>query len=64
MTLESGGKGEGGFPELLFCPVPLFIISSTSRLVLLDDLSNGNVACCHQFLHEGAGNDSSKASGG
>lgn len=36
MTLASGGKGEGGCPELLLCPVPLFISSSHSRLVLLD----------------------------
>lgn len=36
IALGPGGKGEGGWPELLLCPALLFINSSPSGLMLPD----------------------------
>lgn len=63
--LGSGEKGEGGCPELLLHPAPVFISSSPSGLVWPDSPHNpstGNVAAATDVCHEGAGNDSAKAS--
>ena len=61
----SGEKGEGGCPELLLYPAPVFISSSPSGLMWPDsphDPSTGNVAAATDVFHEGAGSDSAKAS--